>query len=303
VRAPRAAGEAVGPRLRAGWKFLIFLALYVGLGRLAAWAVLSTGYKPPRGFTAEDAAIAEIVQFAIALVASWVLSRIEARSLADYGLPARGAFGAKFWEGTLWGLGAVTALFLMVLGAGGARVSGLAIHGAALWHYLLLWTIAMIGIGLFEELTFRGTPLYTLAGGMGFWPAAILLSLVFGGLHFFFKPMENLVDAASVTLLGLFMALALRRTGSLWFPIGFHVGFDWAALFFYSAPNTANEGQPLVGHFLAVEWKGPAWINGGPLGLEASVFVFVVIAALYLGLNARYQQARWPVSQGPAAAL
>ncbi len=296
VRAPQAAGEAVGPRLLAGWRFLIFLAVYLGLVQLLTLGVTATGYKPKRGFTAADAVAAESLQFLVALAASWVLARVTKGSLASYGLPRQGAFGGRFWEGALWGVGAVTAVFLMVLAGGGVRVSGLEIHGADLWRYAALWTLAMVLIGLYEELLFRGTPLFTLAGGIGFWPAAILLALVFGGLHFFFKPMENGMDAASVTLLGLFLAFALRRTGSLWWPIGFHFGFDWAALFLYGAPNTANDGQPLVGRLLTVDWVGPAWMTGGVLGLEASAFVFIVIAALYLGLNARFRQARWPVT-------
>src|SRR2546430_4601724 len=44
-----------------------------------------------------------------------------------------------------------------------------------------------------EELAFRGYPQFTLASRIGFWRAAALLSLLFGGLHYFVKPMEDLV--------------------------------------------------------------------------------------------------------------
>ena len=296
VRAPRVPGEPVGARLRAGWKFAILVALYLAFGFLVARGVDATGVKFGRGFTAGFGVISEALQFLVALAASWTLARIEGRSLAAYGLPRRGAFGGAFWVGTLWGLVAVTALFAMVLVAGGARVTGLAIHGAELLEHFVLWALVFVLVGLYEELLFRGTPLFTLAGGMGFWPGAVALSLFFGALHYFGKPMENLSDLASVTLLGLFLCLALRRTGSLWWAIGFHFGFDWAALYAYGAPNTANDGKPLVGRLLAVDWQGPAWMTGGPLGLEASAFVFVVIAALYWLFLRRYPQTRWPAA-------
>jgi hypothetical protein len=90
------------------------------------------------------------------------------------------------------------------------------------------------------------------------------------------------------------LAFTLRRTGSLWFAVGFHFAFDWAALFVFAAPNSGNRGLPLEGHLLDVRYTGPAWLTGGPLGIEASALVFIVIAALFLLFNARYRQAKWP---------
>src|SRR2546426_2151895 len=125
-----------------------------------------------------------------------------------------------------WGLGGVAALAALIAALGGLRVAGWALSGAPLARAAVLWAIAMTLIGLAEEFAFRGYPQFTLASGIGFWRAAALLSLVFGGLHYFLKPMENLADFASVGLIGLFLCLTLRRTGSLWFAVGFHAGFD-----------------------------------------------------------------------------
>jgi hypothetical protein len=60
-----------------------------------------------------------------------------------------------------------------------------------------------------------------------FWPAAILLSLAFAGDHLV-KPMENAPDILSLVLFGLFTCYTVRRTGSLWFAIGFHAAFDFS---------------------------------------------------------------------------
>ena len=58
----------------------------------------------------------------------------------------------------------------------------------------------------------------------------MLLSAIFGAVHYFFKPMENWMDDLSVGLLGLLwcFTLTLQRTGSLWFAIGFHAMSDCA---------------------------------------------------------------------------
>jgi len=46
----------------------------------------------------------KVIQVAFICLATWILSRIEKRPLDDYGIPARQAFGRRFWEGSVWGL-------------------------------------------------------------------------------------------------------------------------------------------------------------------------------------------------------
>ncbi|HEY6867023.1 MAG TPA: type II CAAX endopeptidase family protein [Candidatus Eisenbacteria bacterium] len=298
LRAPREPGEAFGRRLRAGWKLLIFAVLGESLSAFAFTCIrLALRLTAPPGMSAGLLSLGEMVQFGIALLVTLLMARLERRPFGTYGLAGRRAAGRMFWVGSLWGFLAVAALIGLIVAARGASIGGLAIHGADLARYLVLWTIAFIGVGLYEETYFRGYALYTLTTGMGFWPGAILLSALFGAIHFFLKPMENVFDLASVSLLGLFLCLTLRRTGSLWFGIGFHFAFDWAALFVFGAPNTANEGKSVAGRLLDVHYTGPPWLTGGPLGIEASVMVFVVIAALYLLFNARYREKRWPAEE------
>ena len=298
LRAPREPGEAFGRRLRAGWRLLLFAVLVEGLGALPFLVIQLLHLQRPAGMTAGTLAFGEALQFAFAALGTFIMARLERRRFGAYGLSGRGALGRMFWVGSLWGFLAVVALIGLIMAARGLSIGGLAIHGADLARYLVLWTIAFIGVGLYEEVYFRGYALYALWTGIGFWRGAILLSVLFGAIHFFLKPMENVFDLASVSLLGLFLCLTLRRTGSLWFAIGFHFAFDWAALFVFGAPNTANQGRPLEGRLLDVHYTGPAWLTGGPLGIEASVMVFIVIAALYLIFNARYRETRWPAEEG-----
>ncbi len=102
-------------------------------------------------------------------------------------------------------------------------------------------------------------------------------------MHYFLKPGENLADAFSVGLLGLFMAFTVIRSGSIWYAVGFHALFDYAALFLYGAPNSGNQGQPVPTKLLTGGYHGAARLTGGNLGIEASWLVFPVIAALFLG--------------------
>ncbi len=110
----------------------------------------------------------------------------------------------------------------------------------------MLWAIGFLLVGLFEESAFRGYMLYTLTSGMGFWPAAAITCLLFAGGHIS-NPGENWVGVLEIVLIAVFLCLALRRTGNLWFAIGWHMAFDWGESFFYSTPNS---GIQATGHML-----------------------------------------------------
>ena len=101
-------------------------------------------------------------------------------------------------------------------------VGTLAMSGAQLAQYVTAWLIVFVLVGFAEEMDFRAAGLMTLAGAIGFWPAAIVTSLVFSAAHYFFKPMENIADALNIGLLALFLCFTILRTGAIWFAVGFH---------------------------------------------------------------------------------
>lgn len=282
--------------LRAGWRLLIFVGLFLGLGYLTNLLVDHVLHLQQRSFLDPVGLISEELQALIqALIATWIMARIERRRLGDYGIPTGNAFGGQFWMGSLWGFLSTSLLVGLIAAFGGYRITGLAIHGGELWHFAALWVLANLLIGFSEEIQYRAYLLTTLADGIGFWVAAILLSAGFGALHYFLKPHERWEDFASTGLLGLFMCLTLRRTGTLAFAIGFHAAFDLANLFVWSGQNA---GEYAVGHLLETRWVGPEWLTGGLLGPEASRMVFIVIALMFVLFDRRYRQARFRHFEG-----
>jgi CAAX protease family protein len=282
---------------RAGWRLLTFVGIFVGLWFLANWIVPRVFHFKQRAFLDPIGMISGELQALVqALVATWIMARIERRRFADYGVPVRNALGRDFWTGVAWGLASTGLLVGLIAAFGGYHIVGLAIHSGTLFYFLGLWIIANLLIGFSEEIQFRAYILATLADGVGFWAAAILLSIGFGALHYFFKPHERWEDFASTGLLGLFMCLTLRRTGSLAWAIGFHAAFDFANLFVWSGQNA---GEYATGHLLDSRWPGPQWLTGGLLGPEASWMVFVVIALLFVIFNSRFRQKKFPPAPMP----
>lgn len=268
--------------LRAGWRFAGFIALWSLIGSGLGYVVTNIlHYESPANFSVEGLLIQNCVRIVSVLGASIILSRVERHNTAWFGFPLGEAFGRLFWQGMLSGAAIVSALMLGALIGGGVSVNGWSLHGVTLVRYLALWTLAMLGLGLGEELLFRGYAFVALARGIGFWPTAILLSLVFGGLHYFGKPGETMADGISVTLLGVFLCFTLLRTGGLWFAIGFHAAFDFFALGLYGTPNTGNDGKPLLNHLLNTRFGGPDWLTGGTQGLEASWLIFPALTLMF----------------------
>jgi len=279
--------------LRAGWRLLIFVALFVGLQFSFNWCINAifhpkdTAFLDPVGLGVD-----EFLSLVEVMIATWIMSRIERRKFTDYGIPVGNAFGREFWIGIGWGLAIASLVIGMIAALGGYRISGLAIHGGQIGYFLVLWIIANLCIGFSEEILFRAYLLTTLAEGVGFWAASVLISIGFGALHYFLKPHERWEDFAMTSLFSLFVCLTLRRTGSLAFAIGFHAAFDFANIFLWSGKNA---GEFAVGHLFETQWPGAQWLTGGLLGPEASWMVFPVTALMFLVFGRLYQQRKFPL--------
>lgn len=276
----------VGPHgLRAGWRFVIYIVALVGL-MLALRYAFRPLFPHARGGTPRLRVFLlwECIAFVVSVVPALALSRYEKRPFDDYGLPHKEAFGRNFWVGALWGLVAITCLLSVLRLVGVFYFGGFAMHGFPVFKFAVFWAVMFTVVGLFEEFVSRGYTQFTLAQGMGFWPAAVLLSLVFGALHLSNKG-EALIGALGAAAIALFFCLTLRRTGSLWFAVGMHAAWDWGETFLYSVPDS---GVSAPGHLMHPSLQGSRWLSGGSVGPEGSVLVFVLIAVMWVVFDRLY---------------
>jgi hypothetical protein len=236
----------------------------------------------------------EALDFAFVAAIAWIMSRIERRHFSSYGLPLFKGAGGLFVKGVIWGIIPSIVILIPIYLVGGCSFHGFAVRGKDLIYSAFCWALAFVAVGFAEEFLFRGYALKTLGEAIGFWPSAAILSCLFGLVHLIFKPDEGWIDPVSVSLYGLFWSLTLRRTGSLWFAVGFHAASDYTDMIVFAEPNTGNGGKPLPGHLLDVRFHGPDWLTGGPRGTEASLLVFIVLAALFYLFHRAYP----PPAQG-----
>jgi membrane protease YdiL (CAAX protease family) len=278
LEAPSTANLFRGPFLPFVFlRLCLYLALDEGIGYALRWVaglILPSG---PYSSLPSRMMLGESIDLMSAVFAAVVMSRLEGRTFGEYGLPRRAAFAKMFCIGALFGLAEISTVLGVIAALGGYRFGELAVRGSDLWRWAILWGAVFLAVGFYEEFAFRGYIQFTLAQGVGFWPAAIVLSIIFGVMHAT-NPGESLVGVAGVVVSGLFWCLTLRRTGSLWLAVGMHASFDFAETFLYSVPDS---GMIFPGHLSNATLRGPAWLTGGTAGPEASVLDFLVLAVFF----------------------
>jgi len=273
--------------LRAGWRFILFLVLL----RLVLIPLIFAFAKPFRhGLESAVGDVSDALLLVCILLGTLIMSQVERRSPLSYGLRDSLAL-PRFLVGGITGFASLTLMLLGLRAShhllfGPPHMSSLELLVAALWNL-----VGFLIVGLFEETAFRGYALHTLAEGIGFRPAALVMSLLFAALHVQ-NPGESKVGLLAVFAFGIVLAFSLWRTGSLLWAIGFHFMWDYSESFLYGVPDS---GLVQPEHLLSTQLSGPAWITGGSVGPEGSWFIFVVLAVVALSIHLLYRTQRFYV--------
>jgi uncharacterized protein len=272
----------LGPKgLRPGWGLAVYALTFLILQRLAAELAASRALGSGVLWSMMLAEAGSLVAAALPAVA---LARIEHRPWGVYGLPGRRAFGRLFWIGSLWGFAGISLLIVLLYGLHAFNFGHIILHGQRFVRFAAFWAVFFLLVGLFEEFWLRGYSQFTLARGIGFWPAALVLSCAFGLIHLR-NVGEHWNGVFAAGMLGFFFCLTLQRTGNLWFAVGFHAAWDWGETFVYSVPDS---GMVSPGHLLSSSLHGPLWLSGGSVGPEGSLLCFVLIAVLWIAFDRIY---------------
>ena len=273
-----------------GYRWLIYLAMGV-----AILMVLLVGIRvihPQHGGPVWWQMVGEACMMLAAFAPAFVMTRLEGVSFGTFGLPSREAFGRNFWAGTLWGIAWLAVLMIVLRLVGVFSFGTLAEHGGRIVKFAVYYAIFFLMTGFFEEFLWRGYSQWVLTKGMHFWPAAVLLSLTFAGVHAG-NSGEAKAGLVAVFCMGMFFCFTLRRTGTLWWAVGFHMSWDWGESFLYSVPDS---GTVATGHLLNSSFHGPAWLTGGTVGPEGSYLVFGLLVALWVAFDRMYPEVKYGVA-------
>ena len=275
----------IGPHgIRAGWSMLIFAAIIVGLAFGIGVAIHFLVHKRPAAggpMTPATGLIGEGIQVLVVLVATFVMSRIERKSVLAYGYQGQ-ARAVRFISGLVWGFIALSVLVLSLWKLGYLDLDGIALGGESALRYAAEWGVMFLLVGIFEESIMRGYMQFTFTRGVGFWWGALVMSFLFGFGHHN-NVGESPIGLVSAGAIGLVFCISLWYTGSLWWAVGFHASWDWAESYFY---GTADSGLIVKGHLFREHAAGPLLWSGGTTGPEGSVLILplIVLMALFMFL-------------------
>jgi membrane protease YdiL (CAAX protease family) len=260
--------------LRSGWKFAVYVVLFLVLW-VASGVAISMAYARsniPEGQLA-FLALNELALFIAAVGAMLLAVRfVDRRPLSAFGVGF-----LQYWRRDL-GAGLILAGGMLAVLMAGCYVFGyVSIHwtGRQVPPSTLFATFGILLVAaVTEELVFRGFPLQILVDGMGQWPAAIAMSVIFGAMHLN-NPNATLLGFVNTVLAGILLSLAYLRTRSLWLPFGIHVGWNVGL--------GVVLGFPLSGLDLASLWTtriaGSDTILGGRYGPEGSLLATFIFAS------------------------
>jgi membrane protease YdiL (CAAX protease family) len=269
-------------QIRSGWKFLGYSAILVGLFLLTANVFgIFLAYFYPAAFTLAEGDIRYLgINAIVVFVPAAGALLITGRFLDQIPLTGFGVALHKRWFKD-FSAGMAVAGGMLVVTLGGSFLFGTA-HikwtGSSAAVPLVALTLAILAVSAFnEELIFRGYPLQILMKALRPWGSMILISSLFGLLHWR-NPGASKLSILNTILAGIMLALAYWRTRSIWFPYGIHFGWN--------AGTSVLLGYPVSGlntvSVFTTQVEGSTMLHGGAYGPEAGLLgtgLFIVAAA------------------------
>ena len=261
--------------LRMGWKLLAVFAASMVLNfvvnGLLSLKVNDRTLFGQNGFTdslkAPSLYFAIVVVFAVAIMEKWSLSSIGLTNpLTGWGKGAAGIVSG----------GVSCLIVILLLGMLGYAVFPDGLLGAD-WHRLNVAAIFTSSLfpAIGEELLFRGYGLKLMTGSFGRNGAIVASSLLFSLMHGANTGVTALAFL-NIGLIGLVFALVAVRSGSLWFPIGFHFAWNFVQGSLFSGAVSGGGGGGLI----PVNDVGKSWLSGGAFGIEGSIWATPILALL-----------------------
>lgn len=258
-------------QIRSGWKFLAYAAILVVLFLLAANVIgIFLAYLYPQAFTLAEGDIRYLgINAIVVFVPAAGALLVTGRFLDQLPLTAFGVSLHKRWARDFT-VGLAVAGGMLVVTLAGSFLFGTARmewNGTVATVPLVGLTLAILAVSAFnEELIFRGYPLQILMKALRPWGSMMLISTLFGLLHWR-NPGASTLSVVNTVLAGIMLAVAYWRTRSIWFPYGIHFGWN--------AGTSVLLGYPVSGlntvSIFTTHVEGATILHGGAYGPEAGL--------------------------------
>lgn len=226
-----------------------------------------------------------------------LLRRLGLRSFAEVGLVRDHRAPSHIASGFLLGVASLGSVAVVIM-ALGARAVAPELDAVHLGNKVLQATATAATVALLEEVLFRGAFYNALRRTLNPTTALLGSSVVYAIVHFLesaplvgnvrwwsgiailprmlagFADLDRLVPAFfNLTLAGVLLVVAYRRTGSLWTSIGIHAGWIFCLRMF--------RALTVDGAATACAWCGSVKLIDGWLALAALTLVLAAVLQRY----------------------
>jgi len=281
--------------LRAGWRILIFVVLFLAItvvGMIAVrWILGGLPKLSPQQWT---------VILVTATTAVYIARKyLDKRSFVSLGLRFDRLAVLDILSGIVNSALVMAVMYFMLLSLGLIEF-----HGFSWWTDSVgpevVFTLAVLPIILkvvyeltvvawWEELVFRGYVLQNLAAGTNLVWATVISSLAFGLIHIM-NPDGTVMGGLLIVLITPQLIYAYLKTGQLWLPMGLHLGWNFFQASIFGFPSSGNVSASLISQSPV----GPEWLSGGKFGAEGSVLIIPVTILSYFVIHYWVRMTRQP---------
>jgi len=226
---------------------------------------------------------------ALAIVALALFFRryVDARPIASLGFSFRAPWLRLTLLGAALGAGMQAVILTLDRALGYARPP-VAIHLQSFERAALFFIAFFCLSAIAEEMPIRGYVLQNLWEEWGFGPAVAVTAILFAAVHFG-NPhvrVQFALTAAGLIAYGIWTALSLYWTKSLWVAFGSHAAWNFFEGPVFGFPvSGVSFGKVLLSQSVA----GPSWFTGGAFGPEAGASGLIAMAAGFIALYGCYR--------------
>lgn len=179
----------------------------------------------------------------------------------------------NFVKGVAVGLLVMTATVLMIAVVGDAQIHSSGGSAATRAAQAVAWFLAKVVSAAGEEVLYRGLLLILVTRLLGMRAGMAISALAFVAGHGA-NPGASTIWMVRLAIAALLLAYSVFRSGAIWWATGYHAGWNFASAPLFGAAGSGFHDQGTVFTFRA---SGSAWITGGPVGPEGSVFAFLAV--------------------------
>ncbi len=267
------ASAAAKPARRGFWSwmlprlvilFIVLLVLYAGGQVLTFMSADKLSEIPKWQIMLSGAIITSVVMIiAYRLLIRWT----EKRAASELGSTNAASLAAN---GILVGFVLFSAVYAILWLMGAVSFTGInPVSGIV--PVLAISISSAIG----EEIVFRGVVYRILENSFGTVVALVVSGAIFGLIHAF-NPGATIFSTLAIALeAGILLGAAYTLTGSLWFPIGLHFGWNFTEGGIFGAAVSGGQFKGLID----AQITGSDLLTGGKFGPEASVPALAICLA------------------------